>query len=75
MANINQQILVALEQLIVLTKAGLVEIENIKATARRIAVGQEATNAKLDKIIGLLTPPLVAAVRGAYGVPQPNKRI
>ena len=75
MANVNQQILVALERLIVSTEAELVEIEKINVTARRIAVEQEATNARLDKIISLLTPPLVAAVRGVYGAPQPNKRI
>ena len=75
MANLNQQILVALERLFVLTETELAAIEDMTATVKRLLVEQEATNTKLDTIISLLTPPKVAAIRGAYGVPQLNKRI
>lgn len=49
-------------------------IEAMKQTTllQQIKVELEATNKKLDTIIGLITPPEVATARGVYGTPEHN---
>lgn len=49
-------------------------IEAMKQTTllQQIKVELEATNKKLDTIIGLITPPEVVAARGVYGTPEHN---
>ena len=51
----------------------LVEMMRQTQFLQQLVVGQEATNAKLDEIIRILTPPEVAAIKGVYGTPKQNK--
>ena len=52
-ANVNQHILAALNRLIEVAETQLSEIENVYLAAKKLAVEQEAANAKLDTIINL----------------------